>query len=79
MTRILALYRGQIDHLAENSERGDTRSENDHTFGQKFGFQNRTLTVQAKFGQKLPKIGQKSTLTVHFFKIFCPFKFTKKN
>ena len=48
----------------ENSP-GGTRSENDHMFGPKFGFQNRTLTVQW--------ISMKNrTLTVHFFKNFSP-------
>ena len=45
--------------------RGDTQSENDHTFGPKFGFQNRTLTVQWIFMKN-------HTLTVHFFKISRP-------
>ena len=56
------------DFVANISARpgGGTRSENDHTFGPKFAFQIRTLTVQW--------ISMKNhTLTVHFFKVFAIF------
>ena len=39
-------FKAFLDKLEEVKTRGGARSENDHKSGPKFGFRNRTLTVQ---------------------------------